>query len=287
MSVMRFWRPRPIAMFALMLLLGIVLASILAPLWTSSPTEGIPTERLQPPSSQHWLGTDNFGRDVLSRIVYGARVSLVIGVAVMSMSTILGTAVGLIAGYYRKWDNVIMRVIDGLLAFPSIILAIAIAASLGNGIVNEILALSVAYFPRTARIVRSATLQLREMLFVEAAVAVGVPDSLILRKYIFRNAMNSIIVQATFVFAEAILADAALSFIGLGVQPPHPTWGNMLADARSFMVIAPWFFVFPGLAIVVTVLSINLLGDTLRDLLDPRSQQRGVQYHEQGRTASP
>jgi peptide/nickel transport system permease protein len=265
-------RRRPIAAAALAVLAGVALAALLAPvLGLPAPDRINMAARLAPPGPGHPLGTDNFGRDILSRVVYSARVSLLIGLGVMAASTTSGTLVGLAAGYYRPVDAVAMRVLDGLMSFPAILLALALVAALGAGARNEIIAIALVYFPRTARIVRASTLQLKQRAFVEAAVALGEGDGRILAVHILRNALTPLIVQSTFVFAEAILADAALSFLGLGVPPPAPTWGNMLDDAHIYIETAPWFVVFPGVAIVLTVLSLNLVGDTLRDLADPHA----------------
>jgi peptide/nickel transport system permease protein len=263
-------RRRPIAAAALGVLAAITLAALLAPLLGMPAPDRIDMAgRLAPPGSGHPLGTDNFGRDILSRVVYSGRVSLLIGLGVMAASTAAGTLVGLAAGYYRRVDAIAMRILDGLMSFPAILLALALVAALGVGARNEIIAIALVYFPRTARIVRGSTLQLKQRTFVEAAVALGEGDGRILAVHILRNALTPLIVQSTFVFAEAILADAALSFLGLGVRPPTPTWGNMLDDAHIYIETAPWFVVFPGVAIVLTVLSCNLVGDALRDLADP------------------
>jgi peptide/nickel transport system permease protein len=265
-------RRRPIAAAALAVLAAIALAALLAPvLGLPAPDRIDMAARLAPPGAGHPLGTDNFGRDILSRVVYSGRVSLLIGLAVMAASTASGTFVGLAAGYYRRVDAIAMRILDGLMSFPAILLALALVAALGVGARNEIIAIALVYFPRTARIVRGSTLQLKERAFVEAAVALGQGDGRILAVHILRNALTPLIVQSTFVFAEAILADAALSFLGLGVRPPAPTWGNMLDDAHIYIETAPWFVVFPGIAIVLTVLSLNLVGDALRDLADPHA----------------
>ncbi|HLW61244.1 MAG TPA: ABC transporter permease [bacterium] len=265
-------RRRPIALVACIVLGGITLAALIAPwLGLPAPDRIDMAHRLLAPAPGHPLGTDNFGRDVLARVVYSGRVSLPIGLAVMALSTAAGTGVGLIVGYYRRLDDVLTRILDGLMAFPAILLAIALVAALGVGARNEVLAIALVYFPRTARIVRASTLQLKGRTFVEAAVALGEGDARILAGHILRNALPPLIVQSTFVFAEAILADAALSFLGLGVKPPTPTWGNMLDEAHVFVALAPWFIVFPGIAIVVTVLSLNLIGDAVRDLADPHA----------------
>ncbi len=268
-------RRRPLAAASLGVLVVIALSALLAPwLPLPAPDRIDMASRLAPPSAAHPFGTDNFGRDILSRVVASGRVSLAIGLAVMALSTLAGAAAGLIAGYYRRADAVLMRVLDGLMAFPAILLAIALVAALGASARNEIVAIALVFFPRTARIVRASTLQLKERAFVEAAVALGGWDGRILGRHILLNALPPLIVQSTFVFAEAILADAALSFLGLGVRPPTPTWGNMLDDAHIYVATAPWFVVFPGIAIVVTVLCLNLLGDAVRDLADPHAAAR-------------
>jgi len=265
-------RRRPIAAAALAVLAAITLAAALAPwLGLPAPDRIDVARRLAPPGPDHLFGTDNFGRDILSRVVSAGRVSLLIGLSVMALSTAAGTLAGLLTGYYRAVDAVLMRVLDGLMSFPAILLAIALVAALGASARNEIIAIALVFFPRTARIVRASTLQLKERAFVEAAVALGEHDGRILGVHILGNALPPLIVQSTFVFAEAILADAALSFLGLGVRPPTPTWGNMLDDSHIYVATAPWFVVFPGAAIVLTVLSLNLVGDAVRDLADPHA----------------
>ena len=265
-------RRRPVAAIALGVLVLLSGAAAAAPWLGLPPPDRIDVvHRLLAPSAPHPFGTDNFGRDVFARVIYSGRVSLPIGMAVMALSTALGAVVGLLTGYYRRVDNVLTRILEGLMAFPAILLAIALVAALGLGVRNEVIAIALVYFPRTARIVRASTLQLKARAFVEAAVALGEGDARILGVHIFRNALPPLIVQSTFVFAEAILADAALSFLGLGVKPPTPTWGNMLDEAHVFVTLAPWFIIFPGIAIVVTVLSLNLFGDAVRDLVDPHA----------------
>lgn len=226
--------------------------------------------RLGAPTAVYLLGTDGFGRDVLSRVLHGARVSLRIGLLVVILNGILGTLIGSSAGYFRRLDNVIMRFMDGLMAFPAILLAIALAAVLGSSEMNVVLALTAAYTPRTARIVRASVLVIREMEYVQAAVAVGAGYVRILIRHILVNSMAPLIVQLTFIFAVSILAEAVLSFIGVGPPPPTPTWGNIIADGRNYIREAPWISLLPGIAIGVTVLGLNLLGDGLRDVLDPR-----------------
>lgn len=254
------------------LLILTVIAALSVPVWAPySPTRIEATQRLLPPSGRHWFGTDNFGRDIFTRVVYASRVSLVIGLGVVVLTTACGVVAGLVSGYFRKVDNILMRVVDGLMAFPSILLALALVAALGGSLFNVMVALTLAAWPVMTRVVRSSTLQLREMQFIEAARSMGTRNTGILFRHILPNALTPIIVQATFIFAEAILAEATLSFLGLGVNPPTPTWGNMLDESRTYLVIAPWFSIFPGLAILFTVLSLNIFGDTLRDMLDPHS----------------
>jgi peptide/nickel transport system permease protein len=268
-------RRRPLAAGALGVLVLVALAAVASPWLPLPPPNRIDmAARLLPPSPGHPFGTDNFGRDVLSRVIASGRVSLAVGLAVMGLSTVVGTGAGLAAGYYGRVDGVLMRVLDGVMAFPALLLAIALVAALGASARNEVIAIALVYFPRTARIVRASTLQLKGRSFVEAAVALGERDARILGDHILRNALPPLIVQSTFVFAEAILADAALSFLGLGVRPPTPTWGNMLDDAHIYVATAPWFVIFPGVAIVLTVLCLNLVGDAVRDLTDPHAAGR-------------
>src|SRR5262245_57100666 len=227
-------------------------------------------ERFTPPGPSFWLGTDNFGRNLLSRVVYGARLSLEIGFGVMVLSGLAGTLIGAAAGYYRRLDDVLMRAMDALMAFPAVLLAIGIAAALGPSMGNAMIALTAVYTPRTARIVRAAVLVVRELEYVQAARAAGAHHSRVLLRHVLPNCLAPLIVQLTFIFAYAVLTEAILSFLGMGPQPPTPTWGNIIAEGRGYMREAPWIALFPGLAIAVTVLGLNLLGDGLRDALDPR-----------------
>ncbi|MBI2466854.1 MAG: ABC transporter permease [Candidatus Rokubacteria bacterium] len=226
--------------------------------------------RLRGPGPGHWLGTDDVGRDVLSRVLYGARVSVQVGGLVVLVSVAAGLLVGLAAGYYRHLDNVLMRVMDGLMAFPAIILAIALMASLGPSLRNVIVALGVVYTPRIARIVRGSVLVVRELPYVEAAQAIGASEVAIILRHVLPNCLSPVIVQATFIFALAVLGEAALSFLGVGTPPYVPSWGNILAEGRLYIQQAPWLTLFPGVAIMATILGLNLFGDGLRDLLDPK-----------------
>jgi peptide/nickel transport system permease protein len=226
--------------------------------------------RLQAPNAVRWFGTDHFGRDILSRVIYGGRISMTIGLLVVIVTGVFGTLIGALAGYFRALDNPIMRLMDALMAFPAILLAIAVSAVLGASVTNVVIALSVATTPHTARIVRASVLVVRELEYVEAARALGAGEARILFRHVLLNALGPLIVRLTYVFAIAILAEAALSFVGVGPPPPTPSFGSIIAQGRDFMAVAPWITLFPGLAIIVSVLGLNLLGDGLRDVLDPR-----------------
>lgn len=228
--------------------------------------------RLAPPNPSHWMGTDDVGRDVWSRVVYGTRLSMVVGGTVVLFSFAGGIVFGLLGGYYRPLDNVLMRIMDGFMAFPGIILAIALMASLGPSVLNVIVALGIVYVPRVARIVRGSVLVIRETPYVEAALALGVPDLIVLGRHVLPNCLSPVIVQGTFIFAAAVLGEAALSFLGVGVPPQIPSWGNVLAEGRLYLQQAPWLTLFPGAAIMGCILGLNLFGDGLRDLLDPKMQ---------------
>jgi peptide/nickel transport system permease protein len=256
-------------------LLVMILVAAGAPLITDHDPQFLePGVRLQSMSSDHWFGTDGNGSDVFARIIYGARVSLLVGLSVMLIAAISGSILGMLSGYYQRLDSPIMRVMDGLMAFPSILLAIAIMASLGPSTVNVIVALGVVYTPSIARLMRGTTLQMKNQPYVESARAIGARDHLILRRYIFANTLSPLIVQCTFVVALAIIAEASLSFLGAGVPPQTPTWGNMLREGQRFIQVAWWLAAFPGTALFLLVLALNLLGDGLRDALDPRMRRR-------------
>jgi peptide/nickel transport system permease protein len=227
-------------------------------------------DRLQGPSAAHPFGTDNYGRDLLARVVHGAGISLGTAFTIAVITSVLGLAVGLYAGYNRLVDGVVMRIADGLMAFPAILLAIAIMAALGPRTENVVIALTVVFVPYVARVVRSSVLAIREQTFVEALQAQGASTSRIIWLNIAPNVLSPLIVQATFIFADTIITEAALSFLGAGIPPPAPSWGNILLDGKIVIYTAWWMTVFPGVAILLTVLGVNLLGDGLRDLLDPR-----------------
>lgn len=257
--------------FVLVILVMAILAPVIAP---AEPNFVNPADRLEEPSATYWFGTDDLGRDVFSRAVYGARISLLVGLSVMVGATVMGSIIGLIAGYYQRIDTALMRVMDGLEAFPSILLAIAIMATLGPATENVIAALSVVYTPNIARLVRSTTLMNRRQPYVESARAIGMRDFPIMRRYIFMNSLSPLIVQGTFVVAFGILAEASLSFLGAGVPPETPTWGSMVSSGQPRLQQAWWVSVFPGLLLFATVLATNVIGDGLRDALDPRSRRR-------------
>jgi len=258
------------------LVLGLMLlAAILAPvLGTVDPLALNPQQRLKPPSEANWFGTDQFGRDLWSRTLFGTRVSLVVGVAVATLSILIGLAVGLVAGYVRMLDGVVMRIMDGLMAIPGILLAIALVSLSGASQLTVIVSITVPEIPRIVRLVRSVVLTVREEPYVEAAIALGTRVPLILTRHVLPNCVPPMIVQATYVCASAMLTEAILSFLGAGTPPEIPSWGNMMAEGRAFFVVAPRIVLFPGAALALTILAINVLGDDLRDRLDPKLAKR-------------
>ena len=270
-STLRRLFARKIVLAAALVLLLVVATAIVFP-WVSGadPNETAVTQRLHAPSSGHWAGTDELGRDVMLRIVHGARYSLLIGAITAAGAVAAGTLLGMLAGFFRRLDGPVMRLVDAMMAFPDILLGIALVAILGASLWNVMLALAVVYTPRVARVVRAATLVLRELLFVDAARALGVRTHRILASHILPNLASPILVQVTFIFAYAILAEAGLSFLGVGVPPEIPTWGTMIAGSIEYADRAFWTILSPGLAIVLTALSLQTLGDGVRDLLDPK-----------------
>jgi peptide/nickel transport system permease protein len=268
------WRHPVIAIGGFLLLL-IVLAGVFAPwLWTVDPTQISPIRRNRDPSELHWFGTDMLGRDIYSRVLYGARVSLVVGFSVAILASVIGLLIGLVSGFIRWIDAVLMRVMDGVMAIPSILLAIAMMALWGASIPNVIIAITIAEVPRVARLVRGVVLSLREQPYVEAAVAAGTRTPAIIWRHILPNTLAPITVQATYICASAMIAEAILSFIGAGTPPIIPSWGNIMAEGRQLWQIKPHIVFFPAIFLSVTVLAVNLLGDGLRDSLDPRMAKR-------------
>jgi peptide/nickel transport system permease protein len=265
-----------------LLMVTMLLVGTLAPVISGDPGLMDVAGRLKAPGRAHWFGTDDVGRDVFSRVVYGARLSLLVGAAVVGFSFAVGVTCGLIAGYYRRLDNVVMRVMDGLMAFPAIVLAIALMAALGASVVNVIVAIGVVYSPRVARVVRGSVLVIRETSYVEAARALGAADLPLMARHVLPNCLSPVIVQASFVFAAAVLTEAALSFLGVGVPPYVPSWGVILAEGRLYIQQAPWLVIYPGVAIMLTIFGLNMFGDGLRDMLDPKI--RGLTSERQSQT---
>ncbi|PIC73663.1 ABC transporter permease [Sporosarcina sp. P17b] len=270
----KFFRNK-LALTGAIIMVIITFLAVLAPMIiTTSPNALEATNRLLPPSAEHFFGTDNYGRDVFTRVMYGARVSLIIGFSVATLTAILGTIIGLYAAYFKGFDGILMRISDGLMAFPAILLAIAIMASLGANITNVIIALTVVFTPLVGRTIRSAALVVKEQTYVEALKAQGASSLRIVWLNIFPNIISPLIVQATFIFADAIIVEAALSFLGAGIPAPAPSWGNILYDGKTVIFNAWWMTIFPGIAIMLTVFGLNLFGDGLRDLLDPHNKSK-------------
>lgn len=254
-----------------MLVLIMALFSLAAPLLTDyDPVLVDMTQKLHPPSAEHFFGCDDYGRDLFARVLYGGRVSFKVGILTVLSTIVLGLTLGMLAGYFRMADMVVMRISDGLMAFPVILLSLAIMAILGASQMNVIIALTVVYVPSMTRVVRGAIISIKQMDYVEAARASGASDLRIIMLYILPNIMSPVIVQSTMTFAYAVLAEAGLSFLGVGTPPPAPSWGNILAESRNIMSVAPWMAACPGVAITLTVLGLNLLGDGLRDKFDPK-----------------
>jgi peptide/nickel transport system permease protein len=266
----RLLRNRNVVIGGSVFLLIVLVALFANALSPYNPTRLYPGQRLKPPSLQNLLGTDEFGRDIASLVLHGSRVSLLVGCVTMVLTSLGGVVIGLIAGYYRRLDIVIMRVMDGLMAFPAILLAIALMAARGPGVWNVILSLSVVYLPRTAMLIRSTALSVRELDYVLAAQALGRSGFGIAFRHILPNCIGPLLVQGTFIFAYAVLAEAILGFLGVGVPPYVPSWGNVIASGKNVIREAFWVSLFPGLALTLSGLSLNLLGDGLRDVLDPR-----------------
>jgi len=268
-------RRHPTAIAGGVVLLLMILAAVLAPwLWTVDPEAVAPVKRLKPPAEEWWFGTDMMGRDVYSRVVYGTRVSLTIGISVALLTTVFGIAIGLITGFVRWMDAIMMRVMDGLMSIPPVLLAIALMALTRASMQNVIIAITLAETPRVVRLVRSLVLTLREEPYVQAAVAAGTTLPRILWRHILPNIMAPLLVQATYVCASAMITEAILSFIGAGTPPNIPSWGNIMAEGRSMFGLANYLIFFPGICLSLTVLAVNLMGDGLRDALDPRLARR-------------
>lgn len=268
-SMRRLMRQRTI-MIGGSVLIVLTMTALVGPLFSPYDYNAFSAEFLRPPSTAHLFGTDNFGRDLFTRTLLGARWSLVIGLGTAAISGVLGAVIGLVAGYFRWLDYPLMRIMDIIMAYPALLLALAILAALGRNVTNILAALALVYMPRTARIVRSSTLSVREESYIEAARALGIPWWRILSYHILPNTLAPLVVQVTFVFAYGVLAEAGLSFVGVGIQPPTPSLGNILGDARYIIREAPWMTFLPGGVVFALVMAINLIGDGLRELLDPR-----------------
>ena len=268
-------RRNPTIAIGAVLLAALFLVAVFAP-WiaTSDPLKIAPVNRLRPPSERWWFGTDQFGRDVFSRTVYGARISLIVGLSVAIVSSGLGLALGLACGYFRRVDGIVMRVMDGLMAIPSILLAIALITLTRPGLGIVIVAIVIPEVPRIVRVVRAVVLSIRSQPYIESAAAGGTRNLKLLVRHVLPNTLAPLIVQSTYVCASAMLIEAGLSFLGAGVPPEVPSWGNIIAQGRNFFQIAPWIVLIPGGFLAVTVLAVNLLGDGLRDRLDPRLARR-------------
>jgi peptide/nickel transport system permease protein len=270
-----FARRHPTLIFGAAILLVLLVVAIAAP-WiaTHDPMRIAPRARLRPPSAANWFGTDHLGRDLFSRVVYGTRVSLQVGAAVALLASVIGLAIGLLCGFVRRLDNTVMRVMDGIMAIPGILLAFALVALTRPGLLTVVLAIAIPEIPRVTRLVRSVVLTVRETVYVDAARTVGTPFLRLLFRHILPNAMAPLVVQGSYVFASAVIAEAILSFLGAGIPPDMPSWGNIVAEARERVLIAFHIVAFPGLMLTITVLAVNLLGDGLRDGLDPRLRRR-------------
>ena len=273
-SIANAIRRNPTIALGGLLLTGLVVMAIAAPFIASDPFRQAPINRLRPPSERFWFGTDQFGRDVYSRTVYGARVSLIVGFVVAALASVIGLAVGLVCGYFRRIDAIVMRAMDGIMAIPSILLAIALITLSRPGLGIVIVAILVPEVPRVVRVVRSIVLSIRAQPYVESAIAGGTRNTKLLVRHILPNTLAPLIVQATYVCASAMLIEAGLSFLGAGVPPEIPSWGNIIAQGRTFFQIAPWTILIPGAFLAATVLAVNMLGDGLRDRLDPRLARR-------------
>ena len=260
--------------FSCLTLFIILLFALFGPMLLGLGNDINPLSRLKPPSSEHFFGTDSVGREIFVRTISGSRNSVVVGVSVAVLTLVLGGALGVFAGYFRLADKILMRIADGLMAIPGVLFAIALVSLLGGGFLTVIIAITIPEIPRTARLMRSVVLTIRELPFVSASVAVGSPTPKILLQHIIPNVVGALTVQGTFVCASAVLSEAALSFLGVGTPPDIPSWGNVMASGRQFFQIAPWVILFPGALLSLMVLSVNILGDHLRDHLDPRLTKR-------------
>jgi len=275
MADFRSWAARHKTIVAgSIILLLLVIVAFTAPWLAGDPLQFEPTNRLKRPSETFWFGTDQFGRDVYSRVVHGTRISLIVGLSVAVLATIVGLVLGVLCGYYRRVDAIVMRVMDGMMAIPAILLAIALITLMKASLLIVVVAITIPEIPRVVRLVRSVVLSVRARPYIDAAVASGTRNLTIMVRHILPNTVAPLIVQATYVCASAILTEAGLSFLGAGTPPEIPSWGNVISLGRTYFQIAPWIIFFPGILLAITVLAINLVGDGLRDMLDPRIARR-------------
>ena len=269
-----FARRNPTMLAGLVIIAAMAAVAIASPLIAPHPLAINPIDRLKPPSAAHPFGTDMLGRDIFARTVHGGRISLLVGFSVAALTTFFGTAIGLVAGYLRRLDAFVMRIMDGLMAVPGILLAIAFMAIASASVTNVVVAITIAEVPRMVRLVRSVVLTIREQPYIEAAVSIGTRTPKLILRHILPNTIAPMTVQATYVCASAMITEAILSFLGAGTPPEIPSWGNIMAEGREFFELTPWIILFPGLFLAATVLAVNLVGDGLRDTLDPRIARR-------------
>lgn len=272
----RFLRRHPTVLFGLVVLLGAVVVALVSPYLLPDPKAINPIYRLRPPGEVFWFGTDHLGRSVLSRSLNGTRVSLAVGILVAVAVTLAGVAIGLLSGFLRKLDGIVMRVMDGIMAVPGVLLAIALMSLFGSSLQNVVIAISIPEIPRMARLVRSAVLSIREQPYIDAAITNGTRLPRLLVRHVLPNTVAPVLVQATYVFASAMILEAVLSFLGAGTPPEVASWGNMMAEGRQYLQRAPWMAAFPGVLLAILVLTVNVVGDALRDAIDPRLAGKGA-----------
>lgn len=273
-GVAAFLRRHPIILFGTLALLAMIVLAMAAPYLLPDPKAINPIYRLRTPGEQFWFGTDHLGRSILSRTLHGTRVSLSVGILVAVLVTVLGVTIGLVSGFLRRVDGIVMRAMDGIMAVPGVLLAIALMSLFGSSLQNVVIAISIPEIPRMARLVRSAVLSIREQPYIDAAITNGTRLPRLLVRHVLPNTIAPVLVQATYVFASAMILEAVLSFLGAGTPPEVPSWGNMMAEGRQYLQRAPWIAAFPGVFLALLVLMVNLVGDALRDALDPRLAKR-------------
>lgn len=270
LALMGFLRRHPTILFGLVVLLVAILVALVSPYILPDPKAINPIYRLRPPGEDFWFGTDHLGRSILSRSLNGTRVSLAVGILVAVVVTLAGVTIGLLSGFLRRLDSIVMRVMDGIMAIPGVLLAIALMSLFGSSLQNVVIAISIPEIPRMARLVRSAVLSIREQPYIDAAITNGTKLPRLLVRHVLPNTVAPVLVQATYVFASAMILEAVLSFLGAGTPPEVASWGNMMAEGRQYLQRAPWMTAFPGVLLAFLVLTVNVVGDALRDAIDPR-----------------